>query len=643
MKQQEILKHFVANIIDIYDDTFINIFITNDKLNLMDVLKHDITKINYIFCKLWFHLFNTYPSKKHFQEFILSIKENHSFLLQNIDTLLNKIIQFEPLRIIGVSYNTLKQQYQSIVQQSSNINSITEYIIKKWQFRFDTKTNVDKNQTLLHYFIHTFQSFTRNNNINIYDILKFNPPELLFNEQDIYFLNVREMFQYLLHKNNRFLLQLANYFTIVANDDEHDNFIFINDIINVVNKDFKKHYIIINLTNVKVDTFFDYQFPSSFYNIIPKIASNCFIISYNSFKETPLCLDKQKCIFFQNNNSLSCDNILHQYYNIIFTTNIDCSNPKNHTYYVSKDIDVWKYYLSLKCPFSSYTPSNNFLIFLDYFAKYLCKNKTEIIQVINDYQPLQERIEKKHCIIIIDNRFNSMSVWSILISFYNIIINKEDKEAWYIEIYTSIDNGKLYKKCFDVLNISSQYINIIETPKLNCSLFHMELYNAFLKDEELWKSLLNKGFDKCLIVQDDGMLINKNNWKENAKLYLTFDYIGAPWLDVEGNEYIKQYINHEMVGNGGFSLRDIKKCYEITQKYKKEKNILFFNNINEIPEDVYFVKCLKSMNAKLCNFEIAKQFSIEQVVNYNSAGFHKFWMYHNPQEVFRISKHLFDS
>ena len=118
---------------------------------------------------------------------ILSIKENHSFLLQNIDTLLNKIIQFEPLRIIGVSYNTLKQQYQSIVQQSSNINSITEYIIKKWQFRFDTKTNVDKNQTLLHYFIHTFQSFTRNNNINIYDILKFNPPELLFNEPDIYF------------------------------------------------------------------------------------------------------------------------------------------------------------------------------------------------------------------------------------------------------------------------------------------------------------------------------------------------------------------------------------------------------------------------------------------------------------------------
>jgi hypothetical protein len=281
------------------------------------------------------------------------------------------------------------------------------------------------------------------------------------------------------------------------------------------------------------------------------------------------------------------------------------------------------------------------MIFLDCFIKYLFYNKQYIIKTINDYQTSSLENNDKHCIMIVDNRFNFMSIWSVLISFYNII-SSNSPSVWYVQIYTSISNGKLYKNYLQQLNITSSYIKIIETPRLDSDLFHMELYNAFLKNEEIWNFLLIEDFKKCLIVQDDGMLINKNNWQKYQHEYMIYDYIGAPWLDVKENEYIKKNINNELVGNGGFSLRDVKKSFEITQKFKKEKQILFFNNINEIPEDVYFVKCMKLDNAKICNFELAKKFSIEQVVNYDTAGFHKFWMYHNPQEVFQICNHLFE-
>jgi len=56
--------------------------------------------------------------------------------------------------------------------------------------------------------------------------------------------------------------------------------------------------------------------------------------------------------------------------------------------------------------------------------------------------------------------------------------------------------------------------------------------------------------DFCLAVQEDGWVINTNNWRDE---FLQYDYIGAPWTTTaQGKD------DSWRVGNGGVSLRSKK-------------------------------------------------------------------------------------
>jgi hypothetical protein len=83
----------------------------------------------------------------------------------------------------------------------------------------------------------------------------------------------------------------------------------------------------------------------------------------------------------------------------------------------------------------------------------------------------------------------------------------------------------------------------------------------------------------------------------------------------------------------------------VCQTFVVEKKELFYYNVNEIPEDVYFVKCLKkSKGTKVAPFHVASSFAVEQVYNSNQneiIGFHKFWMYHSPMSALNIFKNAF--
>jgi hypothetical protein len=134
---------------------------------------------------------------------------------------------------------------------------------------------------------------------------------------------------------------------------------------------------------------------------------------------------------------------------------------------------------------------------------------------------------------------------------------------------------------------------------------------------------------------------------ERINEYMAYSYVGAPWADVPENSYIKNNIHNELVGNGGFSLRDINSMITVCNKYCHEKNELFFNNINEIPEDVYFVKCLVLNGSPIASRKEAQHFSIEQLVPTtnigNVVGFHKFWMYHSPATVWNVFQKLLET
>jgi len=130
--------------------------------------------------------------------------------------------------------------------------------------------------------------------------------------------------------------------------------------------------------------------------------------------------------------------------------------------------------------------------------------------------------------------------------------------------------------------------------------------------------------DYCLVVQDDGWVLNGKNFKPE---YYDYDYIGAPshCAFSDGQLYLHFSWTQatepvKVVQNGGFSLRS-KRFLEACNKH----GIMHLNS-NEIHgwnEDAQLSCILKpvlqSYGYKYCPDEIAKYFSIE----YAGLGFHE--------------------
>ena len=130
--------------------------------------------------------------------------------------------------------------------------------------------------------------------------------------------------------------------------------------------------------------------------------------------------------------------------------------------------------------------------------------------------------------------------------------------------------------------------------------------------------------DYCLVVQDDGWVLNGKNFKPE---YYDYDYIGAPSHCAFSDGHLYLHFSWteatepvKVVQNGGFSLRS-KRFLEACNKH----GIMHLNS-NEIHgwnEDAQLSCILKpvlqSYGYKYCPDEIAKYFSIEYV----GLGFHE--------------------
>jgi hypothetical protein len=138
--------------------------------------------------------------------------------------------------------------------------------------------------------------------------------------------------------------------------------------------------------------------------------------------------------------------------------------------------------------------------------------------------------------------------------------------------------------------------------------------------------------DFALIVQDDGHIVNENMWSDE---FLEFDYIGAPWpnsrrwksrfynkYNLATAETIARNVNHNQVGNGGFSLRS-KKFLEYSSK---------FNSCQNIDEDIFL--CIYNyqeairQGIEFAPTQLAKDFSYEiyltKLIKYHERSNKKF-------------------
>jgi hypothetical protein len=301
---------------------------------------------------------------------------------------------------------------------------------------------------------------------------------------------------------------------------------------------------------------------------------------------------------------------------LVYGANVQCkhqmlSKSKLLNVLFSKDmfIKMWKDHLSFSCPSKNPTHAqNNTLLFNEFLLTYIQKHGSSIPDTLCD------KTEKNNTVFLIDNRNNPFSVISLYTALSNVEHNK-----WRFKVYTSKQSDSYYKRHV------GHFADVEVLDALNTRNFDIDVYNDILKDTNFWK---NVGGEKALVIQDDGLVLRKG-----VEKFLQYDYVGAPWVDNQNNAHIKDHISSDLVGNGGLSLRDVKKCQLITAKYEQEKYDLFMNNYVAMPEDIYFVMCMNKEKYKIAPSRIAIDFSCEQVINNYSVGMHKAWCYHRKEIV----------
>ncbi len=128
--------------------------------------------------------------------------------------------------------------------------------------------------------------------------------------------------------------------------------------------------------------------------------------------------------------------------------------------------------------------------------------------------------------------------------------------------------------------------------------------------------------DFCLIVQDDGWVLNENNWEDK---FLDYDYIGAPChAAVYGDKLLTGFSwadNNQVtvIQNGGFSLRSMKYL-----SAPSDYGVMYhFSNTDVIHnEDIQLTgiyrKTLEEKGIKFAANKIAMNFSVE----FLGDGFH---------------------
>jgi hypothetical protein len=122
----------------------------------------------------------------------------------------------------------------------------------------------------------------------------------------------------------------------------------------------------------------------------------------------------------------------------------------------------------------------------------------------------------------------------------------------------------------------------------------------------LYELVDNFKSEYCLIVQEDGFIINPELWEDS---FYNFDYIGAPWIKYSTESkfpWVQHFGEKAAVGNGGFTFRSkrfLQACLDIPYPQ------------NSANEDVYLCAVagdyLRSKGIVFADIDTAGRFSLE--------------------------------
>ena len=177
------------------------------------------------------------------------------------------------------------------------------------------------------------------------------------------------------------------------------------------------------------------------------------------------------------------------------------------------------------------------------------------------------------------------------------------------EIGLSIVYGNDNKNYIENLYKHFENIKLIH---LNCPNITRYHYSALLKKPQFWENFNN--WSHILIYQTDALILRKID-----PIYFEYDYIGAPWQTIDN--WIGTCVPKYNGGNGGFSLRNIKKMIQCCEIYRNVN----VNNIPKTNEDGFFCQFdLKYIEPKS---KLHTDFAMETLYSDNPIGVHQIYRY----------------
>jgi hypothetical protein len=184
-------------------------------------------------------------------------------------------------------------------------------------------------------------------------------------------------------------------------------------------------------------------------------------------------------------------------------------------------------------------------------------------------------------------------------------------DEWKIVFFHGTDNVEYVSNITEKLNIL--FKNRISLVNLNIDNLDSIEYSRLFATKSIIYDFIDT--DIFLVFQTDSMI-----FKQNAHLindFLEYDYVGAPWLIT--NYYPTLRAN--FIGNGGFSLRNKNKMFEIIEKIDWDK----LTELTDKLDDLYFSKTYDGITVKKPDYNKACQFCVDEVFYHYTFACHKPW------------------
>jgi len=183
-------------------------------------------------------------------------------------------------------------------------------------------------------------------------------------------------------------------------------------------------------------------------------------------------------------------------------------------------------------------------------------------------------------------------------------------EEWKIVFFHGNNNIEYSKNI--VTNLNKTFNNRIQLVHLHVDNLDQKTYSEVLVSKSIVYDYINTEY--FLVFQTDSMMFKKNAHLMNEFVNSNYDYIGPPWLVCE---YIPTK-ERDFIGNGGFSLRRTNKMLKIIENYKWDEN-------SEWQEDLFFTKKYPNIEVIKPDYELAKQFCIDEIYSPITMACHRPW------------------